>query len=105
MVSQNWYNLNILLKDPSGRYQGVKTGHTPNAGSCLCSLYVDPKKGYKFLICLIGCNTNKHRFQETTKLINWCISHLYMKNSKPFMDKKAIKNIHSRDKEALKKND
>jgi len=28
-----------------------------------------------------------------------------MKNSKPFMDKKAIKNIHSRDKEALKKND
>ena len=90
------------MKDPAGRYQGVKTGHTPNAGSCLCSLYIDIKKGYKFLICLIGCNSNKHRFQETCKLINWCISHLYMKNSKPFLEKSKFKNIHIANKEAPK---
>lgn len=85
LVCQTWYNTNILLKDPAGRYHGVKTGHTPNAGSCLCSLYVDEKKGYKFIIVLIGTHTNKHRFQETSRIINWCISHVYMKNSKAFM--------------------
>lgn len=26
LVHQKWYNLNILLNDPKGRYRGVKTG-------------------------------------------------------------------------------
>ena len=73
LVSQNWHNLNILLNDPAGRYKGVKTGQTPNAGSCLSTLYEDVKKGHRFIIVVIGTNTNKHRFQETTKLVNWCI--------------------------------
>lgn len=59
---QKWINLNILLKDPSRRFLGVKTGQTPNAGSCLCTLYDDPKKGYKFILTLIGSQSNKHRF-------------------------------------------
>jgi len=37
LVTQRWFNLNVLLKDPKNRYKGVKTGQTPNAGSCLCS--------------------------------------------------------------------
>jgi len=45
LVHQKWYNLNILLNDPYGRYKGVKTGHTPNAGSCLCTLYEDTNLG------------------------------------------------------------
>lgn len=73
LVHQKWYNLNILLNDPKGRYRGVKTGQTPTAGSCLCTLYVDESTGHRFLCVVIGTNTNKHRFQETTKLINWCI--------------------------------
>lgn len=84
-MKQKWQNLNILLKDPAGRYHGVKTGQTPNAGSCLCTLYEDQKKGYKFILVLIGSHSNKHRFVESSKIINWCISHIYMKNSKPFM--------------------
>lgn len=74
LVHQKWYNLNILLNDPNGRYKGVKTGHTPNAGSCLCTLYEDLKKGHRFICVVIGTNSNKHRFQETAKLINWCIA-------------------------------
>ena len=85
LVKQKWYNLNILLQDPNKHYRGVKTGHTPNAGSCLCSLYVDEKKGYKFIIVVIGTQTNRHRFVETTKIVNWCISHVYMKNTKSFI--------------------
>lgn len=83
LVFQKWYNTNILLEDPKGRYQGVKTGQTVNAGSCLSSLYVDEKKGYHFIVVVIGTTSNKHRFQETAKLVNWCIGQsIKTKNSK-----------------------
>ena len=55
LVHQRWYNLNILLKDQFGRYRGIKTGQTPNAGSCLATHYVDEKKGYSYLCVVIGC--------------------------------------------------
>ena len=74
LVHQRWFNLNILLKDTQGRYRGIKTGHTPNAGSCLCTHYVDEKKGYNFLCVVIGTQSNKHRFQETSRLVNWVIA-------------------------------
>jgi D-alanyl-D-alanine carboxypeptidase len=71
------------LKDPKKRFQGVKTGQTPNAGSCLCSLYVDQKMGYRLMCVVIGTQSNKHRNHETTRLINWCISTKFLKNTKP----------------------
>jgi D-alanyl-D-alanine carboxypeptidase len=74
LVEQRWFNLNMLLNDPNGRYKGVKTGQTPNAGSCLCSRYIDTKLGYDLIAVVIGTQSNKHRNIETTKLINWCIS-------------------------------
>lgn len=73
----------MLLKDPNNRYKGVKTGQTPNAGSCLCSQYVDEKLGVKFMCVVIGTMSNKHRNTETTRLINWWISTQVMKNKKP----------------------
>ena len=73
LVFQKWNNLNVMLADPNGRYLGVKTGQTTNAGSCLSSLYVDEKRGHKYIVVVIGTSSNKHRFQETAKLINWCI--------------------------------
>jgi len=65
LVWQRWNNLNIMLGDPRGHYRGVKTGNTPNAGSCLCTLYHDEKKGHKFICVVIGTSSNKHRFVET----------------------------------------
>ena len=51
-----------MLEDPNGRYLGVKTGQTTNAGSCLSSLYVDEKRGHKYIVVVIGTSSNKHRF-------------------------------------------
>lgn len=54
LVSQRWFNLNVLLKDPNGRYRGVKTGQTPNAGACLCSQYVDESRKINLLCIVVG---------------------------------------------------
>ena len=62
LIQQKWYNLNVMLRDPKGRYRGVKTGQTPNAGSCLCTLYVDEPSGKKYICVIIGSNSNRHRF-------------------------------------------
>ena len=79
------------MKDPNSRYRGVKTGQTPNAGSCLCAQYVDKDKGYNLITVVIGTQSNKHRNVETTKLINWCISTVFLKNIKKPKIKQSLK--------------
>ena len=62
---KNWWNTNALLKKG---WEGVKTGQTGAAGSCLASL----KKG--IYIVVLNCKDNEARFNETEKIYEWYCS-------------------------------
>ena len=81
LVRQRWFNLNYLLKDPNKRYRGIKTGQTPNAGSCLASQFVDESQNLNLLCVVIGTQSNMHRNIETTKLVNWHVARRRASNS------------------------
>lgn len=55
-VRRRWWNTNVLLNKG---WEGVKTGQTGAAGSCLASL----KKG--IYIVVLNCADNEARFTET----------------------------------------
>ena len=67
----SWWNNNELL----GRgFNGVKTGWTPNAGSCHAASY--EKDGLHLIIILIDCKDKKVRFVEAPKLTLWAVNRL-----------------------------
>ena len=50
-------------------WEGVKTGQTGSAGSCLASLKND------IFIVVLNCKDNDARFSESQKLYNWYLSN------------------------------
>lgn len=58
-----------MLNNPG--FQGVKTGYTATAGSCLCAHYVNEARGINLLITLLCAKTNDYRFTEVAKLAYW----------------------------------
>jgi D-alanyl-D-alanine carboxypeptidase len=57
-----WWNTNRLLKED---WEGVKTGQTTSAGSCLSSL----KQG--IFIVVLNCSSAETRFSDTEKIYSW----------------------------------
>lgn len=67
-----WKNTNALI-DPASDYYcpyaiGLKTGQTPNAGSCLLSAF--RKDGQFLVIGVFGCPEETDRFDDTLQLFN-----------------------------------
>lgn len=67
-----WKNTNALV-DPESPYYcphatGLKTGQTPDAGSCLLSSF--RKSGRFYLIGVFGCPEENDRFDDTLQLFN-----------------------------------
>ena len=66
-----WKNTNALV-DPASEYYcpiclGLKTGQTPNAGSCLLSAF--DLDGRKIVIGVFGCLETDDRFPDTLQLL------------------------------------
>ncbi len=66
-----WTNSNSLL-DPYSCYYckdviGMKTGTTPNAGSCLICVFY--KNNKKYISVVVGCDSDDARYELTLKLI------------------------------------
>jgi len=58
---------NLLFRDPS--VDGLKTGHTEEAGYCLVASA--ERDGYRLISVVMGAKTEKAREQETTKLLQY----------------------------------
>ncbi|MGB2024547.1 MAG: D-alanyl-D-alanine carboxypeptidase family protein [Litorivicinaceae bacterium] len=58
---------NLLFRDPS--VDGLKTGHTEEAGYCLVASA--ERDGYRLISVVMGAATEKAREQETTKLLQY----------------------------------
>lgn len=66
-ITQN--NRNDLLHSPASGVDGLKTGHTENAGY---GIVTSAKRGETRLISVVnGLNSSKERIQETEKLLNY----------------------------------
>lgn len=66
-----WKNTNALI-DPASEYYcpvclGLKTGQTPNAGSCLLSAF--DLDGRQIIIGVFGCPETEDRFPDTLQLL------------------------------------
>lgn len=59
---RRWWNTNTLL---AKGWEGIKTGQTGTAGSCLASL----RKGV--YIVVLNCKDNQARFTETERIYEW----------------------------------
>ncbi|MBQ3094284.1 MAG: D-alanyl-D-alanine carboxypeptidase [Clostridia bacterium] len=68
----DWVNTNELVFPGSAYYcpfaKGLKTGQTPDAGSCLLSAFVC--NGKKTIIGVFGCPEKDDRFADTLQLFN-----------------------------------
>jgi len=65
------YNTNNLL----GKYKGldgIKTGYTQRAGSCLVATAL--QKDFRLISIILGATSEKQREQETVKLLDWGFS-------------------------------
>lgn len=78
MYHKSWENTNILLKKG---WEGVKTGQTGSAGSCLSSL----KEG--IFIVVLNCKNNEARFSETEKIFEWYMAKERRANTERFFFK------------------
>lgn len=64
---KRWWNTNkLLLKE----WEGIKTGITPSAGSCLSSL----REG--IYITVLNSSNAESRFTDTEKIFSWYKAHL-----------------------------
>lgn len=63
------YNRNGLLWDKSLNVDGIKTGHTSNAGFSLVSSAT--KDGMRLISVVMGTKSDESRKIETKKLLNW----------------------------------
>ena len=71
-----WRNTNLFL-DPQSVYyspyvNGMKTGSTLNAGTCLLTSYNDGTN--EFVIFVAGCTSDEARYVATQQLINWALN-------------------------------
>ena len=62
-------NRNSLLWDKSLNVDGIKTGHTSEAGYSLVSSAT--KDGMRLISVVMGTNSNSSRLTESKKLLNW----------------------------------
>ena len=66
----SWKNTNLLLHTGSKYYNanacGLKTGHTDKAGNCLLSAF--RHNGSYVFICIMGCDDELTRYQDTLAL-------------------------------------
>jgi D-alanyl-D-alanine carboxypeptidase (penicillin-binding protein 5/6) len=66
-VDMTWRNTNKLLTEG---WEGIKTGHTNNAGACLSS----SREGV--FIVVLNSESSQTRFEDTVNLYNWyCSAH------------------------------
>ena len=70
-----WKNTNELI-DPASQYYcpvciGLKTGQTPDAGSCLLSAF--DLDGRQIIIGVFGCPETEDRFPDTLQLLQMCL--------------------------------
>ena len=63
----NWKNTNRLLAQPG--FDGVKTGTTNSAGSCLVSRGSNGKS--QVIVVVLGSKTNDDRYSDSEAIYNW----------------------------------
>lgn len=63
------YNRNALLWDQSLNVDGIKTGHTSDAGYSLVSSAT--KNGMRLIAVVMGAKSDEARKSESKKLLNW----------------------------------
>ncbi|GGE91079.1 penicillin-binding protein [Kangiella profundi] len=73
-------NRNELLSDPTLNVDGLKTGHTEEAGYCLVSSA--EKEGMRLISVVMGTDSEAERASETRKLLNY--GFRFYTNIKPF---------------------
>lgn len=81
-------NRNTLLSDKSMLVDGLKTGHTEEAGYCLVSSAV--KSDMRLIAVVMGTDSKAKRANESRKLLNY--GFRFYTNLVPFKGGKALKN-------------
>lgn len=94
------YNRNQLLWDSSLAVDGIKTGHTSQAGYCLVSSAT--KEGMRLVTVVMGTASELMRKQESKKLLNY--GFRYYENVSPVKAGEALhtQRIYMGDKDELK---
>ncbi|HEX5470549.1 MAG TPA: serine hydrolase, partial [Lacipirellulaceae bacterium] len=67
-----WHNTNQLLRIEG--YDGIKTGTTGRAGSCLIS--TGERDGHRLIIAVLGATSTEGRYADTRNLYRWAWTHL-----------------------------
>lgn len=66
----NWKNTNELLWQG---FNGIKTGNTTTAGSCLAASFKN--NDLQYIIIILKTKSVSYRFDETLKLLKWILKH------------------------------
>jgi D-alanyl-D-alanine carboxypeptidase len=83
--SMRWYNSNRLLTVPG--FEGIKTGITQTAGSCL-SVYYE-RKNCKLLTVVLGSKTIEDRWKDTSRITLWAAANLTFDKAQQTPSKKV----------------
>ncbi|HVT30329.1 MAG TPA: serine hydrolase [Lacipirellulaceae bacterium] len=81
-----WHNTNQLLKIKG--YEGIKTGTTGAAGSCLVS--TGERGGHRLIIVVLGATSTEGRYADTRNLYRWAWNDLVKLGSRDAKTAKAI---------------
>ena len=92
-------NRNRLLWDKSLHVDGLKTGHTKEAGYCLVSSAV--KDNMRLVAVVMGTNSDQARKQESKKLLNWGFRFFRTVNPLPAGKSLHKMRVYYGDKETL----
>jgi D-alanyl-D-alanine carboxypeptidase (penicillin-binding protein 5/6) len=82
-----WNNTNQLLKTEG--YDGMKTGTTGAAGSCLVS--TGTRDGKRLIIVALGATSTESRYADTKNLYRWAWNHLDQLSGKASDSQKQAK--------------
>ncbi|WP_376707954.1 D-alanyl-D-alanine carboxypeptidase family protein [Kangiella sp. TOML190] len=82
-------NRNDLLKDQGLQVDGLKTGHTEEAGYCLVSSAVNDET--RLIAVVMGTDSNAKRTSESRKLLNY--GFRFYTNVTPFEGGKTLKKV------------
>lgn len=69
-------NTNQLVRDPSRNIDGLKTGHTSEAGYLLVA--TEERDGMRLLSVVMRAETSEIRYAETRRLLNFGFTHEYV---------------------------
>ena len=81
---QTWYNSNKLLDLPG--FEGVKTGITTTAGSCLCVYFKNKTLNKTIITVVLGSKNIQYRWKDTRRITLWadaCLVEEHKRQTSP----------------------